>query len=70
MASNGADAAIFDPDAWRLTGEEAEIAKISRELGESKFAGRAWVCVRNRISIIVLLLRLKNQESGMKQTEP
>ncbi|MGI9481561.1 MAG: acyl-CoA dehydrogenase family protein, partial [Hyphomicrobiales bacterium] len=41
MASNGADAAIFDPDAWRLTGEEAEIAKISRELGESKFAGRA-----------------------------
>src|SRR5277367_711830 len=35
------DQPIFDPSAFRLTGEQAEIIALARELGQSVFAGRA-----------------------------
>lgn len=35
------DAPIFDPEAWRLTAQEAELAERARRLGQEKFAGRA-----------------------------
>lgn len=35
------DAPIFDPAAWRLTGQQAELCTLSRELAQAKFADRA-----------------------------
>src|SRR5260221_14393945 len=35
------DAPIFDPVAFRLSGEQASIISRARELGQSVFAGRA-----------------------------
>ena len=35
------DAPIFDPTAFRLNGEQAEIIAQARQLGQSVFAGRA-----------------------------
>ena len=35
------DAPIFEPEAWRLTAHEAELAERARRLGQEKFADRA-----------------------------
>jgi len=35
------DAPIFDPKAWRLTDQEAELTARARNLGKEKFAARA-----------------------------
>ena len=32
---------IFEPEAWRLTDQEAGLAKSARQLGAEKFAARA-----------------------------
>jgi len=36
-----ADAPIFDPQAWRLSEQQAELCAIARQLGQEKFAARA-----------------------------
>ena len=35
------DAPIFDPGAWRLTAQEAELTDLARRLGRERFAARA-----------------------------
>lgn len=35
------DAPIFDPAAWRLTDQQAELTALARQLGQDRFAGRA-----------------------------
>ena len=35
------DAPIFDPAAFRLTVQEAELTTLARRLGQNKFAARA-----------------------------
>ena len=35
------DAAIFDPDAFRLTEQEAALTDLARRIGKARFAGRA-----------------------------
>lgn len=35
------DAPIFDPEAWNLTDQQAELGALARKLGQEKFAARA-----------------------------
>jgi len=41
------DAAIFDPDQWRLNKQQAELCRLARELGQSTFEQRAFEYDRN-----------------------
>ncbi len=43
------DAPIFDPKAWRLTDQEAELTARARNLGKEKFAARAYKWDREAI---------------------
>lgn len=39
--ANGRDAPIFDPAAWRLTDQQAELATLAREMGQDRMHARA-----------------------------
>jgi len=41
------DKPIFDPDQWNLTEQQAQLCSTARELGQSKFADRAFEYDRN-----------------------
>ncbi|MGB0439644.1 MAG: acyl-CoA dehydrogenase family protein [Paracoccaceae bacterium] len=41
MTATTTDAPIFDPEAWNLTDQQAELGTLARKLGQEKFACRA-----------------------------
>ena len=49
LSESSGDAPIFDQESWQLTPEQVQLTTQARELGQSKFAGRAELWDREAI---------------------